>query len=160
MIFAIHTRKILNWNVTDHPDSEWVYRQVLTTTWDHPSPRYFVCDRDRKFGSSFTEDLKNRLKIDVLKTPFRAPKANAFVERVIGSIRRECLDHFIIFGERSLRTVLRQYVHYFNNFRPHQGIGQKIPMHALSSVDLPRDGPVHSLPILGGLHHHYYRKAA
>ena len=91
-------------------------------------------------------------------TPFRAPKANAIVERAIGTIRRECLDHVIVFGEKHLRQVLREYVSYYNATRPHQSLAAEPPNGPRSSSAPP--GRVISRPILGGLHHDYRREAA
>ncbi|HEY4491330.1 MAG TPA: integrase, partial [Acidobacteriota bacterium] len=100
VILSIHTRQILHWNVTEHPRADWTYRQILQTTWDRKIPKYLLADRDSKYGFRFGELLKRHFGIRLLRTPYRAPKANAFLERCIGSIRRECLDHFLIFGEQ------------------------------------------------------------
>jgi len=159
VILHLHTRKIIHFNVTEHPTAEWTYLQVLQATWDHPAPRYFLCDRDNKFGGSFKKDLEDRLKTKLLRTPYRAPRANAFAERLVGTLRRECLDHFIFFAENHLRKVLNEYVEYYNHFRPHQGIAQQIPAPRTEDFDA-ESGPIHSRPILNGLHHHYYRQAA
>jgi putative transposase len=96
--------------------------------------------------------------IEVLKTPVRAPKANAICERFLGSVRRECLDHFLILSERHLRRIVGDYVAYFNQMRPHQGIGQQIPARSDHMAMLESSGkPVLSIPVLGGLHHDYRR---
>ena len=100
----------------------------------------------------------------MLRTPLKAPRANAMYERftlrVPGSVRRECLDHMLIVSEAHLRDVLREYVTYFNRSRPHQGIGQRIPMpHASSAVALSTSAKVIAFPVLGGLHHDYRRAA-
>jgi transposase InsO family protein len=93
---------------------------------------------------------------DLVRTPFRSPKANGYVERLIGSIRRECLDHFIILSEDHLRQVLKEYVVYYNNCRPHQGIQQRIPLAPKSHA---AKGTIRFRAVLNGLHHHYYRNA-
>jgi putative transposase len=95
--------------------------------------------------------------IEVRRTPYRAPKANAICERFLGSLRRECLDHILILGGGYLQRTIRKYASYFNHARPHQGIEQRIPCPPES---LPRSGKIVSLPILGGLHHDYRRQAA
>ena len=98
--------------------------------------------------------------IDVLKTPERAPKANAFCERFIGSVRRECLDHVIILSGRHLRQLVCEYVDYFNHVRPHQGIGRiPDPLNADRINASQTHQPVIAVPILGGLHHDYRRAA-
>jgi putative transposase len=96
--------------------------------------------------------------IEVIRTPIRAPRANAVCERFLGSVRRECLDHVLILGDRQLHRVLAAYVAHFNEGRPHQGIGQRIPTSSAaaphpSTTDISR-GPI-GVPILGGLHHEY-----
>jgi transposase InsO family protein len=160
VIVALYTREVVHWNVTAHPTADWTYRQVLQASWDGGAvPRFFVCDRDSKYGGCSNTELERRLGVKVLRTPFRRPKANAICERLIGSLRRECLDHFIILSEDHLRAVLNKYIPYYNDCRPHQGIGQRVPALSLQKPATQR-GEVQSRPVLNGLHHHYYRKAA
>jgi putative transposase len=98
--------------------------------------------------------------IKVLKTPSQAPQANAICERFLGSVRRECLDHVLILHEKQLHRVLRAYVEYFNQARPHQGIHQQVPQGAVTTVPPDQRGDhIISVPILGGLHHEYRRVA-
>ncbi|MCI0612818.1 integrase core domain-containing protein [bacterium] len=160
VIFSIHTRQILHWNVTEHPTSDWTYRQILQTTWKQKLPKYLLADRDSKYGYRFAEVLKQQFLIHLLRTPFRAPRANAFVERCIGSIRRECLDHFLIFGDQHLRRILEEYTQYYNKFRPHQGIQGAVPAPEEVTRPPSNSTEICTRPILNGLHHHYYRKAA
>ncbi|MCI0413528.1 integrase core domain-containing protein [bacterium] len=164
VIMHIQTRQILYWNVTEHPSADWSYQQVLQATWDRPAPKYLICDRDNKFGGSFAKNLKDCLNIEILRTPYRTPKANSHCERLNGTLRRECTDHFIFFAENHLRNVLKEYIDYYNNFRPHQGILQHIPakydLQKTEPVASCNDGPIRSRPILNGLRHHYYREAA
>lgn len=96
-------------------------------------------------------------KIEILKTPYRAPKVNAICERFLGSVRRECLDHMLTLGEGHLYRVIKEYVEYFNQARPHQGIEQKIPEGDLSEKKEERKGKVIAFPVLNGLHHDYRR---
>jgi putative transposase len=118
-----------------------------------------IRDNDAKFSARFAA-VAAGVGIEVLKTPFHAPKANAFVERLLGSVRRECLDHMLIFGERHLSAVIRSYVVYYNQFRPHQGRKQQIPASSSPGTgSLPLNAKVRSLPVLGGLHHHYQQAA-
>ena len=118
-----------------------------------------IRDNDRKFGASFSP-VAFGTGIDVLRTPYRAPKANAICERFLGSIQRECPDHFIILSERHLYRIVKEYTRYFNYSRPHQGIDQQIPCQS-TCPDMPPAGvQVVSVPVLGGLHHDYQRLAA
>ena len=119
-------RRIEHWNVTEHPNASWVWRQFIAATpWGH-QPRFLIRDRDARFGADFNRRLR-RLGTVPIVTPFRAPKANAIVERTIGTIRRECLDHVLVFGENHLRHVLREYVAYYNATRPHQSLEAQPP---------------------------------
>jgi hypothetical protein len=98
--------------------------------------------------------------ISVLRTPIRAPRANAICERLLGSVRRECLDHILLLSEQHLRRVLREYVTYFNGSRPHQGINQRVPEREEDSAPAPGSrGTIVAFPVLGGLHHEYRRVA-
>ncbi len=144
----------MHWNVTAHPTAAWVWRQLLEATPWGRTPRYLLCDRDAVYGGDFVQRAK-RLGIGTLLTPIRAPRANAIAERVIGTLRRECLDHLIIFNKQHLRYVLREFVAYYNADRPHWSLGLEPPQPAAR----PEVGPVHSRPILGGLHHVYERAA-
>lgn len=96
--------------------------------------------------------------IEILKTPVEAPRANAYCERFMGSLRRECLDYMLILSEQHLRRIVKEYITYFNQARPHQGLHQRIP----GDPFLPKqmDGEIVGIPVLGGLHHDYRRKAA
>jgi putative transposase len=122
-------------------------------------PKYLIRDNDGKLGVGFARVAKTST-IEILKTPYYAPRANAMCERFVGSVRRECLDHLLILHEKQLQRVLSVYVYYFNRARPHQGIRQQIPEQQAGSV--PADhaaGKVISFPVLGGLHHDYRRSA-
>lgn len=120
-------------------------------------PRFMLRDRDQKYGSVFDWVAKGA-GIRVLKTAVQAPLMNSVCERSIGSARRECLDHIIILNEGHLLSVLREYVAYFNNLRPHQGIGQRIPV-PLRRQATPKLSSVVGMPVLGGLHHDYGKAA-
>jgi putative transposase len=116
-----------------------------------------IRDNDDKFGPHFSLVTGN---VDVLKTPVRAPKANAICERFIGSVRRECLDHVFILSERHLRRLVREYVDYFNHARPHQGIDRIPDPPDTDRNDASQsDQRVIAVPVLGGLHHDYRRAA-
>ncbi len=98
-------------------------------------------------------------KIEILKTPYRAPKANAICERFLGSVRRECLDHMLILGENHLYRVIREYVEFFNQARPHQGIEQRIPEGTTYEESKQRTGKIIAFPVLNGLHHNCQQAA-
>lgn len=116
-----------------------------------------IRDNDGKFGAHFSSVTG---AVDVLRTPVRAPKANAICERFIGSVRRECLDHVLILSEHHLRRLIREYVDYFNHVRPHQGIDRiPDPLNANRIDAAQTDQPVNAVPVLGGLHHDYRRAA-
>ncbi len=122
-------------------------------------PRFLIRDNDGKYGPRF-DRLTAASGIHVLRTPVRAPRANATCERFLGSVRRECLDHLLILGERHLRRMLGEYVAYFNHARPHQGLQQRIPdAPADGNPGAGRSGVVRAFPVLGSLHHTYARAA-
>jgi len=153
--------------VTRSPTDEWTAQQLREATPYGEKPRFLIRDNDSKYGTKFTR-VAESTGIEVLRTPYKAPRANAFCERFLGSVRRECLDHVLILGEKHLHRVIKEYVEYYNSSRPHQGIGQAIPLGVQSPVQsvqepLPGDdgvrGKVTSFPVLGGLHHDYRRAA-
>ncbi len=123
------------------------------------APRYLIRDNDAKYGSDFATVAMGS-GIAVLRTPIRAPRANAICERLLGRIRRECLDHVLILSEAHLRRILNEYVRYFNRSRPHQGIDQQIPEpgDTVASTDSGAADVV-AFPVLGGLHYKYLKVA-
>jgi putative transposase len=158
-IIELQSRKVIHVAVTRHPTDAWVAQQLRETTPFGQAPRFLIRDNDAKFGPLFAR-VASTSGIKVLKTPIRAPRANACCERFLGSVRRECLDHLLILHEQHLFRVLDAYVAYFNQARPHQGLQQQVPV--LPGSALPtgaRDGPIVAVPILGGLHHEYQRVA-
>ena len=120
-------RRIVHVNVTDHPTATWVWRQIIQATPWGTAPRFLIRDRDRSYGRDFAARAA-RIGIEAIQTPVRAPKANAFVERVIGTLRRECTDHIIVLSEQHLRSVLREYVAYYNDLRPHRSLALEAPV--------------------------------
>jgi putative transposase len=145
---------LVHLNVTAHPTAAWAWRQLIEATPCGRQPRYLLRDRDAVYGGDFVPRAR-RLGLETLLSPVRAPRANAIAERVIGTLRRECLDHLIVLNERHLRSVLREFVAYYNADRPHRRLGLEPPQ----PVAQPGTGPVRSRPILGGLHHVYERAA-
>ena len=155
VIMELATRRIVHAAVTRAPSDTWTAQQLREATpWGH-APRYLIHDRDSKYGHCFSR-LAASSGIHELRTPYRAPKANAICERFMGSLKRECLDQTLIFGERQLNRVVQEYVTYYNQDRPHQGIGQKIPGRADQPLSLAT-GKIVSRPVLDGLHHSYSR---
>ncbi|HWE61208.1 MAG TPA: integrase core domain-containing protein [Chloroflexota bacterium] len=152
------TRRVVHLGVTRHPTDAWVAQQLREATPYGQKPKFLIRDNDTKFGAAFARVAKAS-GIKIVRTPVQAPRANALVERFLGSVRRECLDHVLIVGERHLRQVLREYTTYFNQARPHQGLHQAIPKPPLDTSVGGTSGPVRAMPVLGGLHHDYQRAA-
>ena len=145
--------------MTRSPTDAWVAQQLREATPYGQAPKYLIRDNDGKFGSCFAR-VATTSAIEILKTPYHAPRANAICERYLRSVRQECLDHLFIFGEKQLQRVLKAYVVYFNQARPHQGIQQQIPVSSGSSATTAHEGTkVIAVPILAGLHHDYQKVA-
>jgi len=158
VIVDLGSRRVVHVAVTRHPTDAWVAQQLREATPVGTGPRFLIRDNDATFGAQFAR-VATGSRSEVLRTPVRAPRANAICERFLGSVRRACLDHLLILHEGQLRRVLRAYCAYFNTARPHQGLGQAIPEMTGHLGRRHAAGPVVSLPILGGLHHDYRRAA-
>ena len=157
VILSNARRRIVHFNVTDSPTASWIGQQVVEAfPWD-TAPKYLIRDRDGKFGDEFVHRVES-MDIRQVLISVRSPWQNPYVERVIGSIRRDCLDHVVIFHERHLRRVLKEYIQYYNEHRTHLGLEKDCPKPR--SIERPDSGPIHSEPMVGGLHHRYYRQAA
>jgi putative transposase len=145
---------------TAHPTAEWVTQQARQLTWtlqDEQLPiRFLIHDRDAKFIASF-DMVFIAEGVETSRTPYSAPRANAFAERWIRAAREECLDRLLILNQAHLRRVMREYVDYYNRARPHQGIDQKCPIPIERGN---RDGPVKRRDVLGGVIHDYRCEAA
>ncbi len=159
LIVELGSRRVVHVGVTRHPTDEWVTQQLREATPLEEHPCFLIRDNDGKYGTQF-DRLAAATGIAVLRTPVHAPRANAVIERFVGSVRRECLDHLLVLTEAHLRRVLRAYVAYFNHARPHQGRDQRVPI-ARGPTEQAQRGPgrVVAIPILGGLHHTYRRTA-
>ena len=120
-IVELTSRRIVHFNVTAHPKDAWVAQQLREATPFGQAPRFLIRDRDGKYGQTFKR-VAATSGIEILRTPYHAPKANAICERFLGSVRRECLDHILVLGESHLYRVIKEYVAFFNQARPHQGI--------------------------------------
>jgi transposase InsO family protein len=146
-------RRDLVWvNVTTNPTAEWVARQLTEAFPWEAAPRYLIRDRDRIYGAVVTRRLR-AMGIRDKPTAPASPWQNGFAERLIGSIRRECVDHFIVLGEAHLRRILRNYARYYNVMRTHRSLDKDAPV----SRPVQRTGIIKSHTVLGGLHHHYVR---
>ncbi|MGP0071003.1 MAG: integrase core domain-containing protein [Bryobacteraceae bacterium] len=161
MAMEIGSRRILHCHVTDHPTAEWTTQQFREVLADCHPYKFVVHDRDSIFSSLLDMTLEG-FGLQVIKTPIRAPKANAYCERLIGTLRRECLDYVIPINQRHLRRTLKEFVCYYNRGRPHTSLGPGIPEPTQADVPasghrhlLPAGYCVRSKPVLGGLHHDY-----
>ena len=139
LVLAHDRRRVLHFNVTAHPTAEWTGQQLRIAFPFDRSPRFLLRDRDAIFGNDFKEQVRDIGIKEVLSTP-RSPWQRAYVERVIGSIRRECLDHVIVFDERSLRRILASYVDYYHRSRTHLSLGKDCPEPR--PVQPPAIGPI------------------
>jgi putative transposase len=159
-VFVILTherRRIVHFNVTEHPTAQWTAQQVVDAfPWDE-APCYLLRDRDRIYGAYFQQRVRHMGIEEVLIAP-KSPWQNPYVERLIGSIRRECLDHVIVLHERHLRRLLTEYFGYYHHWRTHRALDMDCPVPR--PVQRPDVGLIREVPEVGGLHHHYERRAA
>ncbi len=157
LIFIIEhsSRRIVHVNITRSPSDAWVAQQIREATPFGEGPRFLICDNDDKYGPLFDHAVDGA-GITLIHTPPYAPKANAICERLMGSVRREFLDHILILSEGHARRLAKEYVCYFNHARPHQGLDGQIPMPPSSALLMPSDDcSIRRIPILNGLHHDY-----
>ena len=149
-------RRIVHFNVTSNPTAEWTGIEIVQAFPYDTVPKYLLRDNDAIYGKEFRTKVEAMGMEEVKITPY-SPWQNPFAERVIGSIRRECLDHMIILGESHLRRVMQEYVDYYHESRPHQSLDRNAPVPR--EIESPSEGEVISIPHLGGLHHRYARAA-
>ncbi|MFN8178305.1 MAG: integrase core domain-containing protein [bacterium] len=155
VLIASERRRVVHFNVTDDPTSEWAARQIVEAFPYETAPRFLLRDRDGVYGKKFSRRVR-ALGIEEVLTAYRCPWQNGYVERLIGTIRRDCLDHVIVWNERHLKRVLRDYLVYYHRWRTHLSL----------EMDTPERRPVQGIgrivavEELGGLHHHYERRAA
>ena len=156
----VGTRRVHLADCTAHPTAAWVTQQARQLAWTVQEagahPRFLIHDRDAKFPPTF-DTVFAAEGVAVVRTPYRAPTANAYAERWVRSVREECLDHLLIVNETHLRHVLATYVTHYNQARPHQGLEQQTPVPCAPSA---RAGPLRRRDVLGGLIHEYDREAA
>jgi putative transposase len=156
-IISHDRRKILHVNVTDSPTAEWTGQQVVNAFPYDTAHKYLIHDRDSIFGKTFKKRVKSMGIEEVITAP-ESPLQNPYAERFVGSARRECVDHCIVLNTHHLQRILNEYVAYYNSDRTHLGLKKDSP--ARREVETPELGEVKSRPVLGGLHHRYYRDAA
>jgi putative transposase len=156
LVFLSHDRRrIIHFNVTAHPATHWCAQQLRNAFCDLEPPRFLLRDRDATFGDAFTETF-TALGMDTLLTAYKSPWQKGYVERLLGSFRRECLDHVIVLNGTHLRGILQEYVRYYNSQRTHLGINRDSP----EPREVQAEGEIHKVAVVNGLHHFYFRKAA
>jgi transposase InsO family protein len=164
VVMEVGSRQILHYNVTAHPTAGWTVQQFREAFPSDHHYRFLIHDRDSIFSTDVDEELRS-FGLKVLRTPVQAPKANAFCERLIGTVRRECLDYVILLSEKHLRKTLREWVTHYNQGRPHSALGPGIPADTKERLrrltpnscrhELSADSRITVREILGGLHHEY-----
>jgi putative transposase len=157
VVLAHHRRRVLHFNVTEHPTAHWTAQQLVDAFPDDSAPSYLLRDRDSIYGQAFRKRVKG-LGIKEVQTAPHSPWQNPFAERLVGSIRRECLDHVVLLGERHLRRTLTRYFSYYHEARTHLSLDKDAP--DVRSVELPEAGRIVEIPEVGSLHHRYVRRAA
>lgn len=163
VVLELGSRRILQCNVTAHPTAEWTLQQLREAIPGERGYRFLIHDRDSIFSAELDEELTQGFGLRVLRTPPQSPQANAYCERLIGTMRRECLDFLIPLSERHLRRLLRDWVHHYNSGRPHASLGPGIPDEGRSpairysgcSHRFRKTSELMARPVLGGLHHEY-----
>src|SRR3984957_8868547 len=157
LVLAHDRRRVLHFNVTAHPTAEWTTQQLREAFPFNSAPRYLLQDRDRIFGDNFTRQVQDMGIEQVLSAP-RSPWQGAYVERIIGTIRRECLDPVIIFSETALYRQVKSFTEYYHAPRTHLSLSKDSPESRV--VQPPELGLIVAIPQVGGLHHRYERRAA
>jgi transposase InsO family protein len=155
VILALERRTIVHIGVTEHPTAEWTAQRVVEAIGDGAAPRFLLHDRDCIYGEAFRRRVKG-LGVRELITPPRAPTANAYCERVIGTIRRDCLDHMLVWNERHAERLLWEYARYYEG-RPHRSLRLQPPagQNWLAPARPPPMAFIRGVAVLGGLHHRY-----
>ncbi len=157
IVLAHHRRRVLHFNVTEHPTADWTAQQIVNAFPEDSAPSYLVRDRDTVYGDSFRCRVKG-MRIREVLTAAHSPWQNPFAERLIGSIRRECLDHVLVLNERHLRRILTGYFAYYHRARTHLALDKDAP--DVRPIERLEAGSIVQIPEVGGLHHRYCRQAA
>ena len=157
VLLTHHRRRIVHLAVTEHPTAAWTAQQIIEAFPNDTAPRWLLRDRDAIYGDVFRRRVAGMGITAVITSP-SSPWQNPYAERLIGSIRRKCLDHVIVLGERHLRRLLTAYLTYYHGARTHLALEKDAP--TTRRVQTPTEGPVVAFPEVGGLHHRYERRAA
>jgi transposase InsO family protein len=156
-VLAHDRRRVLHFSVTEHPSAAWTAQQIVEAFPEDTAPKYLPRDRDGIFGDQFRRRVHG-LGIDEILTAPRSPWQNPYAERLVGSVRRECLDHVIVLGERHLHRIVKSYFAYYHRSRTHLSLSKDAPDPR--EVCPPTMGEIVARPEVGGLHHRYERLAA
>src|SRR2546426_9044841 len=157
IVLAHHRRRVVHFDVTEHPTAHWTAQQIVDAFPDDTAPSYLLRDRDQVYGEQFRHRVKGMRIDEVLTTP-HSPWQNPFVERLIGSVRRDFLDHIVVLRERHLRRILARYFSYYHRARTHLSLDKDAPNGR--PIEPPAPGAIVPIPEVGGLHHRYVRRAA
>ena len=157
VVLAHHPRRVVHFNVTEPPTAAWTAQQIVDAFPDDSAPSYLLRDRDQVYGELFRRRVKG-MRIDEVLTAPHSPWQNPFAERLIGSVRRECLDHVVVLDERHLRRILTTYLGYYHRARTHLSLDKDAPDGR--PIEPAGHGTIITIPEVGGLHHRYVRRAA
>ena len=158
VVLAHHRRRVVHFNVTEHPTAHWTTQQIVDAFPDDSAPAYLLRDRDQVYGAQFRHRVKG-LRLEEALTAPHSPWQSPFVERLIGSVRRECLDHVVVLSERHLCRILTRYFAYYHRSRTHLSLDKNTP--DTRPIARPAFGHIIiQIPEVGGLHHRYERRAA
>jgi transposase InsO family protein len=149
-------RHVVHFNATAHPTAEWTAQRIVEAFPEETKPRFLIRDRDSIYGAFFQERVKH-MGIEQVLTAYHSPWQSPYVERIIGSIRRECFDHCIVLNERHLRRILADYFDYYHHARAHMSLDRNSPV--ARDIEPPDRGRAIAIPQVGGLHHRYRRAA-
>jgi putative transposase len=157
IVLAHDRRRVIHFNVTQHPTAGWAAQQIIEAFPEDRAPRFMVRDRDGIYGEAFRSRVEG-MNIEEICIAPRSPWQNCFVERMIGSIRRECLNHVIVLNENHLRRLLKDYFRYYHESRTHLSLNKDAP--GCRPIQSNKSERIIQIPQVGGLHHRYERHAA
>ena len=157
IVLAHDRRRVIHFNVTEHPTAAWAGQQIIEAFPEDRAPRFMVRDRDGNYGESFRSRVEG-MSIEEIRIAPQSPWQNCYVERVIGSIRRECLNHVIVLNDNYLRRLLKDYFRYYHESRTHLSLNKDAP--ECRTIQSNKSDQIIQIPQVGGLHHRYERRAA